>query len=38
MKNDIMQVTYFLNGPMGNLAVLLSYFYILKENDFLRET
>ena len=34
VKNAIMQVTYFLNGPMLNF--LLSYYFILRESD-LRE-
>ena len=34
MKNVIMQVTYFLNGPMVNLF----YCHILQERDFLRES
>ena len=36
MKNAIMQVTYFLNGPMINLSFFLSYYFILRESDFFK--
>ena len=35
VKNAIMQVTYFLNGPMFDLSLLLLCTFILNESDFL---
>ena len=34
VRNVIIQVTYFLNGPMFNLFFLLPYSIILRETDF----